>query len=946
MADYFKNFAFGQITVFLDDSSTTVWLDDITTFPSAGQLASSDFWAVIESPLSHPDTFEIVKVTDVNTLHKYLTIVRGQEGTVASPHAEGTFVKGTLTAGHLQRLAAAGAGNALIFKGDATVDTLYEANDVVRYQGHAYVCLTVVRFDGSLSAFQRLEDAIVGLPSGGLAGQALVKASDSDADVEWADPATPAGLLPAGGSTGQVLAKTSSSDFAASWTTPSTSGGGGGTDSTAMHYRGDWSSTGSYAVGDVVTYNGSDYVCTTPITAGVAAPTFVGSAGAGEDGAHLATLLPFPAGTAAGDLAIVGVGQQGGRSAAVPTGFATLATVDNHASGGGTYGMFGSLSWKVITSDDITNGGITGLPAEGSASHNYALAVVRGGDLDTFATTIDSLTTSAVTSSTSALVIDFAAVNAYTPPPTLGCSTLTGVVSYGNDNYGAIAVGYEPTVDNAAPARTFTVVSGETYLGGGPVTMSAVIKGVATGSSFPAGSFATLGATSSSGGEDTSAMHYRGDWVPTSYVLNDVVVHDGVTYVCTTASEGPASTTYIGGASAVIGDSGTDIPLPAGTNAGDLILITQGAYGSQPTLPTGATPSTVQNSSSMYLVTSTLIAAANQTVVTVPHSGTGQVGVVEVFRAGSIVAAYQGGTLTTSTFTVPAASLVSCAAATLIANGSTFTMTAPSLTDIQGRYNPGGAMTFAGYTSSSYAPFTWTTSGEYLGGGTVYETHVETVISPTSSFPSENFRALSVADEGGSGGGSSSGSSDPLASYTTPIVRVRYYNFTANQSGGYGYFTLGSTGSPRAVTIQAGWTFSYDVYYQSIDTHTSLDICDPSHPGSYMRDNSAFHDQNSIGSHPNNFYPSAIGAWVTRTFSLTPFAGGAVPVYASLGMETGLVGGTEAVTYFRNVCIKDASGRLVASLLMERDAWGYVGQVSVSGGVLLDYTSLVATASS
>ena len=55
----------------------------------------------------------------------------------------------------------------------------------------------------------------VGVPSGGTAGQALVKSSGTDYATEWDDISG----IPSGGTAGQVLTKTSASDYAAAWAT-------------------------------------------------------------------------------------------------------------------------------------------------------------------------------------------------------------------------------------------------------------------------------------------------------------------------------------------------------------------------------------------------------------------------------------------------------------------------------------------------------------------------------------------------------------------------------------------------------------------------------------------------------------------------------------------------------------------------------------------------------
>ncbi len=66
--------------------------------------------------------------------------------------------------------------------------------------------------------------SVAGLPDGGTTGQVLEKASDTDGDATWADPAAGTGV-PDGGTTGQVLAKASDTDGDATWADPATGTG-------------------------------------------------------------------------------------------------------------------------------------------------------------------------------------------------------------------------------------------------------------------------------------------------------------------------------------------------------------------------------------------------------------------------------------------------------------------------------------------------------------------------------------------------------------------------------------------------------------------------------------------------------------------------------------------------------------------------------------------------
>lgn len=61
------------------------------------------------------------------------------------------------------------------------------------------------------------------IPSGGTAGQALVKNSNSDYDLKWANSGGDAHGIPAGGTAGQVLVKKNATDYEVEWNTLSVS---------------------------------------------------------------------------------------------------------------------------------------------------------------------------------------------------------------------------------------------------------------------------------------------------------------------------------------------------------------------------------------------------------------------------------------------------------------------------------------------------------------------------------------------------------------------------------------------------------------------------------------------------------------------------------------------------------------------------------------------------
>jgi hypothetical protein len=70
--------------------------------------------------------------------------------------------------------------------------------------------LPATGFDGQLFF---LEDDSPALPTGGSAGQALIKNSATDGDASWKDIVA----LPTGGSAGQFLIKNSATNGDASW---------------------------------------------------------------------------------------------------------------------------------------------------------------------------------------------------------------------------------------------------------------------------------------------------------------------------------------------------------------------------------------------------------------------------------------------------------------------------------------------------------------------------------------------------------------------------------------------------------------------------------------------------------------------------------------------------------------------------------------------------------
>lgn len=103
MADLYRDFVFTRNTTTVAAGDTAITVEDVSLFPSNALLAKSEFYIAFESSLSYPHTFEIMRLTNVNTSTKTLTVVRGQAGTTAQSHAIVTYIKGTLTSDMMRR---------------------------------------------------------------------------------------------------------------------------------------------------------------------------------------------------------------------------------------------------------------------------------------------------------------------------------------------------------------------------------------------------------------------------------------------------------------------------------------------------------------------------------------------------------------------------------------------------------------------------------------------------------------------------------------------------------------------------------------------------------------------------------------------------------------------------------------------------------------------------
>lgn len=103
MADFYRDFVFTRNTAAVGTGDTSIQVEDVSLFPSNAMLAKGDYFLAFESPLNYPPSFEIVKLTNVNTSTKTLTVVRAQGGTSPQSHAIVTYIKGTLTSDMLRR---------------------------------------------------------------------------------------------------------------------------------------------------------------------------------------------------------------------------------------------------------------------------------------------------------------------------------------------------------------------------------------------------------------------------------------------------------------------------------------------------------------------------------------------------------------------------------------------------------------------------------------------------------------------------------------------------------------------------------------------------------------------------------------------------------------------------------------------------------------------------
>lgn len=219
MPDLYSDFVFGQVNATINSGDTSATLDDVSSFPSSALLAKADFYVTFDGGLTHPNAFEIVKVTNVDTTAKTVTFTPASVG-----HPVGTMVKGTLTAGMLRRLRAGLSGTvvpaadsdlfsvgdrfyktdtnttyvygtsgfaplgggasstAMNYRGAWASGTSYAVSDVVTYANKLYVCTVAVTasspsfIGATTTSFGTTAGGNAPLPAGAATGDIVVMA--------------------------------------------------------------------------------------------------------------------------------------------------------------------------------------------------------------------------------------------------------------------------------------------------------------------------------------------------------------------------------------------------------------------------------------------------------------------------------------------------------------------------------------------------------------------------------------------------------------------------------------------------------------------------------------------------------------------------------------------------------------------------------------------------
>lgn len=152
------------------------------------------------------------------------------------------------------------------------------------------------------------------------------------------------------------------------------------------------------------------------------------------------------------------------------------------------------------------------------------------------------------------------------------------------------------------------------------------------------GALGALASQSYAAAQAALRLRHQGVWASGPYAVNDVVTYNNGIYLCTSAVS-PAAASYVGSNKVSSSTNATaNLPLPAGSAAGDFILIAQSVFGSSgPVTPAGTTPvATAASSNGHYAVVSKTLTAADITAgyITIPAQVAGSlwVAIAQAFR--------------------------------------------------------------------------------------------------------------------------------------------------------------------------------------------------------------------------------------------------------------------------------------------------------------------------
>lgn len=181
-------------------------------------------WSTVISVLDNGDEVYLQAKSNATSWHRYRV--------TAAPNIQGT----PATTWHIPVITEAGspqgtepangadvwiafifnASTSMTWRGTYNSANAYRTNDVVYYQGSAYIAQADVAIGAGVAGFTRL-----------------------------------AAGIPYGGGTGDLLTKTSATDLATTWQAPA---------SAPMNWKGPWSSATAYVVGDLVSRGGTTYI--------------------------------------------------------------------------------------------------------------------------------------------------------------------------------------------------------------------------------------------------------------------------------------------------------------------------------------------------------------------------------------------------------------------------------------------------------------------------------------------------------------------------------------------------------------------------------------------------------------------------------------------------------------------------------------------------------------